>query len=325
MHKKYLAVLAVVAFVLTLLFAVAAGAQEESTDSSAPASDEGATGEQSVEVQQQQVQNDQVQVATLAVETQAQGCRDPQTEEVIQNRAHDEGTFEVEGGAIEIRYDLTVTGNNNNELFIEVRDEDDDVVRRLRLDRTTTDEQTVRTRVNPGTFSFDVDADDNVTDYRVELVDCRNTEPLNNDGNGGINNGGSGGGTTDGMVTVAQESTTPDTTTTGETTTADTNTVNPVTETTTADNANRDGSFRCEFFLRSVRDDRGALKTQYRGDEVVVQRFEQCLSGDVLANTIPKRNLPFTGGMPLLGLAALGLASLVAGASVLGVVMRRGR
>jgi hypothetical protein len=74
-----------------------------------------------------------------------------------------------------------------------------------------------------------------------------------------------------------------------------------------------------------VRDDRGALRHQYQNDELIVQRFEQCISADVLRDTIPKRLLPGTGGLPLLGLAALGLASIVAGASVLGAGIRRGR
>jgi hypothetical protein len=87
--------------------------------------------------------------------------------------------------------------------------------------------------------------------------------------------------------------------------------------------ADREGSFRCEFFLHVVRDDRGALRAQYQGDELIVQRFEQCLSEDVLADTIPNRNLPFTGGMSLLFLGAIGLAAIVAGVSVLRAVMRR--
>ena len=98
-------------------------------------------------------------------------------------------------------------------------------------------------------------------------------------------------------------------------------------ETTTADNANRDGSFQCETFLRVVRDENGNLRRQYRDgdDEVIVRRFEQCLEGDILRDTIPNRLLPDTGGMPLLGLAGLVLAGLVAGASVLGAGARRGR
>jgi hypothetical protein len=118
-----------------------------------------------------------------------------------------------------------------------------------------------------------------------------------------------------------------------ETTASDTttSTADVAQEVTAADdNRNADGvrgaeSFRCEFFLRVVRDDRGALRDQYRDDEVVVQRFEQCLSEDVLADTIPNRNLPFTGGMPLLFLGAIGLAAIVAGVSVLRAALRHRR
>ena len=96
---------------------------------------------------------------------------------------------------------------------------------------------------------------------------------------------------------------------------------------TTADEANRDGSFVCEAFLRVVRDENGALRRQYRDgngdDELIVQRFEQCLEADVLAGTIPNKRLPNTGGAPLFGLAVIGVASLVAGASVLGAATRR--
>jgi hypothetical protein len=130
-------------------------------------------------------------------------------------------------------------------------------------------------------------------------------------------------------VAGAQETTTPETTSTSPATSTST----AEQEATTADaNSNADGvreadNFRCEFFLRTVRDDTGALRDQYRDgdrdDELVVQRFEQCVSGDVLADTIPDRRLPFTGGMPLLGLAAIGLASLVVGGAMLRAVMRR--
>ncbi len=94
---------------------------------------------------------------------------------------------------------------------------------------------------------------------------------------------------------------------------------------TAADDASREGSFRCDSFLRVVRDENGALRRQYGDDELIVQRFEQCLEADVLRDTIPNRLLPDTGGAPLLGLAALGLVSMVAGASVLGTITRRGR
>jgi hypothetical protein len=96
----------------------------------------------------------------------------------------------------------------------------------------------------------------------------------------------------------------------------------------TTDDANNPNSdnFRFESFLRVVRDDNGALRRQYGGDEIVVQRFEQCLSGDVLTNAIPNRRLPFTGGMsPLVVAAVIGITFIVAGFSVLRAVMRRGR
>jgi hypothetical protein len=121
-------------------------------------------------------------------------------------------------------------------------------------------------------------------------------------------------------VAGAQETASPEATTS----TADAN-QEARTADSGADGARGADSFRCDFFLRQVSDDRGALLGQYRGNELIVQRFEQCLSGDVLVDTIPNRNLPFTGGMPLLGLAALGLVALIAGAAVLRAVMRRAR
>ena len=123
-------------------------------------------------------------------------------------------------------------------------------------------------------------------------------------------------------VAGAQETTTAETTT---------STADAATETTTADNANGSNSdnFRCDLFLHVVQDDNGALRRQYRdgngNDQLIVQRREQCLSGDVLANTIPRRRLPFTGGMSLVSLAAIGLISLAAGATVFRAMMRRGR
>jgi hypothetical protein len=80
-------------------------------------------------------------------------------------------------------------------------------------------------------------------------------------------------------------------------------------------------NFRCDLFLRAVRDDRGGLHDQYRDDELIVQRFEQCLAGDVLADTIPNRKLPFTGG-PLLPSGG-GLLLLVAAAVLAGRIIRR--
>jgi hypothetical protein len=160
-------------------------------------------------------------------------------------------------------------------------------------------------------------------------IECQN-EPANDGGGGGGGGGGNGGsgGGGDGSGTVGTSQT--ENTTGTDTTNA--NTASPAAEVTTADanlnaNTNRpnSGSFRCEFFLRTVTDDLGALRDQYRGNEQIVQRFEQCLSENVLADTIPNRNLPFTGGMSLLLIAAIGLAAIVAGGTVLRAVMRRGR
>jgi hypothetical protein len=99
--------------------------------------------------------------------------------------------------------------------------------------------------------------------------------------------------------------------TVGETTTAD----DVIADATIEDASSPDSeNFQCEFFLRVVRDDRGALRAQYRDDELIVERFEQCLSADVLASTIPDRKLPFTGGPPVLfipWLVALAAAGIV--------------
>ena len=132
-------------------------------------------------------------------------------------------------------------------------------------------------------------------------------------------------------VAGAQEETTEETTTstTDPAATSEATTEEKTADAAAGDDANREGSFRCDSFLRVVRDENGALRGQYRDgrgdDELIVQRFERCLEGDVLRNTIPNRLLPDTGGASLLGLAALGLASMVAGASVLGAITRRGR
>jgi hypothetical protein len=81
----------------------------------------------------------------------------------------------------------------------------------------------------------------------------------------------------------------------------------------TAD-VNRDAGFaRCDFFLRVVRDDGGNVRHQYRDDELIVRRFEQCLSEDVIADTIVNRKLPDTGGVPLLVPGFLAIALVGAG------------
>ena len=90
----------------------------------------------------------------------------------------------------------------------------------------------------------------------------------------------------------------------------------------TADVSNADAGFaRCDFFLRVVRDEGGGVRHQYRDDELIVRRFEQCLSEDVIAGTIVDRKLPDTGGPPLL-LVARFLAIALVGAGIL-VARRR--
>jgi hypothetical protein len=57
-----------------------------------------------------------------------------------------------------------------------------------------------------------------------------------------------------------------------------------------------------------VSDERGNVREQYRGDELIVRRIEQCREGEVLKGTIVNRKLPDTGGpivLPILWAVAL--------------------
>jgi hypothetical protein len=113
----------------------------------------------------------------------------------------------------------------------------------------------------------------------------------------------------------------------GGETTADTSSASPSAssadaEAQTADVSNADAVFaRCDFFLRVVRDEGGGVRHQYRDDELIVRRFEQCLSEDVIAGTIVNRKLPDTGGPPLLLVPGF-LAIALVGAGIL-VARRR--
>jgi uncharacterized repeat protein (TIGR01451 family) len=70
--------------------------------------------------------------------------------------------------------------------------------------------------------------------------------------------------------------------------------------------------------------DGGGLIVDTTGDGVLIASADDEQYKDkVIAATIPDKVLPNTGGMPLLGLAALALASVVAGASVLRAGTRR--
>ena len=76
-------------------------------------------------------------------------------------------------------------------------------------------------------------------------------------------------------------------------------------------------AFRCDFFLHVVRDEGSGVRDQYRDDELIVRRFEQCLSEDVIADTIVNRKLPDTGGPPMPVLGSLAVALVGAGILVL--------
>jgi hypothetical protein len=115
----------------------------------------------------------------------------------------------------------------------------------------------------------------------------------------------------------AQESTAPDTTAQDAIDQA----AREAQEAQQADNQQRDGSFQCVSFLRVVRDEQGNLRRQYLDDDLIVQRFEQCLEGEVLKSTIPDEDLPYTGGTSLFLLA--GGALLITGLLVSRQVIKR--
>jgi hypothetical protein len=94
-------------------------------------------------------------------------------------------------------------------------------------------------------------------------------------------------------------------------------------ETTTGEDANAAegesagaGFARRELFLRVVIDERGNVREQYRGDELIVRRIEECREGEVLKGTIVNSKLPDTGGPPpLLALGLLSTGLVAAGAA----------
>jgi hypothetical protein len=179
--------------------------------------------------------------------------------------------------------------------------------------------------LGPGTFRLELRA--NNVRYNVTVQECRDDIA--------------------GNVNVAQTATTPITTaqTTTPITTANTSSASPsATADPEAQTANdltgaerAEGSFRCELFLR-IEDDNGfdgrfgrrhaGFLQYFDGDEdLLVQRIEECREREVIADTIPRRDLPDTGGSPLALLAAgvLLISGLVAGASVLRAATRRRR
>jgi hypothetical protein len=331
-HSRFPAVLAMVAFALTLLFAVAAGAQQESTIAEDLAN---SVGEQTVPVQSSR------RVEAQDVQTQDQGCRDKRTVLSINSeRESVNEKFDIDGDKFRVTYSVTFTNPNNNNDKFEVKIEEGS-----RKVKSSSAEQDVNNRsftVNEGFGEFKLKTTvTGVKTYSLTVQDCRGDNSNNNNrhnnrnnnffrDNNGRNNGGGNNRIHTGRT--PSETTTSDTIT-RNTSPENTNPSSVAAETTTSDTAanadfaNRPNSenFRCESFLRSFSDNRGALNEQYKGNEDIVRRFEECLSEDVLRNTIPNRNLPFTGGMSLLALAVIGLVALIAGIAVFRAVMRRMR
>ena len=285
MQTRFLTVLFGVTFVLTLLFAVAAGAQEDATVS---------PGGGGVQVQQEQ-QVQQQQVGPAAAPAPFGGPLAHANVKVTKGGGD---------GTIDDGDHLKISGDYDVKVGASITIEDDDGTQ--------------------ATFTDGINAKITETDNGIEIEITKNPttvpdgDPLETgnvravtstdvqrEGSGsGNNDGGSSSGTTDttGTDTTGTTGTSTaqaDDTTTG---TADASADPATADAAAGDGANRDGSFRCESFLHVVRDENGNLRRQYRNgdDEVIVQRFEQCLEADVLANTIPNRLLPDTGGPPLL-------------------------
>jgi hypothetical protein len=289
---------------LTLLFAAVVGAQES----------ENAVGTEAID--------------------KAAGCSRPKNEIVLRGRdTNEDRSFVTTGDRFRVSYDVNFKedDNSDNDFIVDIRDDSGGLVETDSTDEDGDDSFIVHE--NPGEFEIETDVDPSRgATYTLIVENCTGNEADNNNGGGGGgggDGGGGGGGNGDGTGDTDTVDTTQDTTdtSTADANTADANTADAALETTTADDAINAGesvreadAFRCDFFLRVVRDENGALRRQYRDgdrdDELIVQRFEQCLSEDVLADTISDRNLPFTGG-PLLpsggGLLLLGAAAVLAG------------
>jgi hypothetical protein len=319
-HTRFLTVLAVSAFVLTLLFAVAAGAQDGSTEVTALSGGNDKAGGA-------QVQQAQQQVGPAAAPSPPRG---PLAGAKVLVSGSDAGDTIENGDTLRINGDYQV------EEGASITIEDADGTQGTFVDGRNADITETEDGIRIEVTGKPIGVAETGTNTNKTLSEKGRVEAVASDGvrvsgsGSGGNNGGGGtdGNTTDSGVTPTQANTPDGTTTDGTTTdgtTTGTGTSDPTAELTTADNAsgsaNRDGSFRCDSFLRVVRDENGALRRQYNGDEMVVQRFEQCLEGDVLANTIPNRLLPDTGGpsLPVGGGALL----LVTGVGLALRVIRR--
>ncbi len=323
MYTRLLTILAVSAFVLTLLFAVAAGAQDESTDAAATLGDGGGT-------QVQQAQQQQVGVQTIKGEPASPSG--PLAGANVDVRGGDDGNEIDRGDELRIKGDYEVRSGAS------ITIEDDDGTQGTFVDGRNANivETDYGIRIDVTGAPIGVNGRDETLGESGDVEAVTSTD-VQRDG-GGSGNGGDADGGGDGGDGAAQQTppptqaqqTNPPTGTTDPNATTDPTATDPaatdpvaddVTAQDAGDSANREGSFQCEFFLRAVRDDRGALKAQYRGDEVVIQRFEQCLEADVLADTIPDKTLPFTGGpsLPFGG----GVLLLVTGAALALRMFRR--
>jgi hypothetical protein len=352
--QRFLAVSLTAAFVMMLLFAVAVGAQvqvQQVQQQQVPDNQQ-----QILEVQQQQQEpSDQQQAAEVQ---QQQVLASQQGLVFAEGKQSDGVQVAAESGAL--RGEEVETRSTDNDRRIEVirvpfpNDckmtknkvsfvlEDDDGTQADFIEgnnvRVNRDGDVLKLTSNSSTNNDIVPLNERGGDRQLDNggltvatstgIECASDNDGGNDGGDGGGDGGDGGDG-DGNPTNPTNPVTPAQDTTTPTTTSDLNTASPA-ETTAADanalnaDVNRPDAenFRCDLFLRVVRDDRGALRDQYQGDELIVQRFEQCLSEEVLADTFPDRDLPFTGGMSLLFLAAIGLAAIVAGVSVLWAVTR---
>jgi hypothetical protein len=237
-------------------------------------------------------------LSATKVQAQSSGC--PGADNVAtftgrQNQTTE--SFRIRGDRFRLAFDIQGSGG----LDVAVLDEDG----RVEDSFEVSGDDTEIIDLGPGTFRLEIrERNNNVSSYEVDVDDCleeRDSNPQDT--------------TNQNQTTTSQnQQTTTSQNTTAETTAADANL-------NAAANRPDSGSFRCELFLRTVRDDTGALRAQYQGNEQIVQRFEQCLSEDVLAATIPDRNLPFTGGpsLPVGG----GVLLLVAAALLAGRIIRR--
>jgi hypothetical protein len=378
-HKRVFSVLVGSLFVLTLLFAVAAGAQASNeSPGTSPTEDEGAaveaqakedaTDEVAGEAQDQAAKDQDTQdqgienqsaedqavesqaqeseaVQAQAVQAQAASCpgartrggvtEDPTTRRVIRP--------DISGGAVRVTYNFIGENDADDELVFTLTDEDGNEVLSETVSGQTDGPQEIRVDTSPGQHKFVVEADDGVN-YSVRLEDCTNVEARddNND-----NNSNDSTNTTDTTTDTVTDDVTTQQTATDPTSSADPNssasadaqTADDFTGANGANGVDRaEGAFRCELFLR-VEDDNGfdgrfgrrhhaGFLQYFDGDEdLLVQRIEQCREREVLADTIPDRRLPGTGGPPLALLAAgvLLVSGLGAGASVFRAGTRRRR